>query len=172
MNDTIEPLYALADEAGLQRHWRDADGRDHVVADETLVTILAALGHKAGTARQIAASRKALQQERERLPAMVVADAGQPIALPGPCQKAELTGEDGTIKPLEWRDGIAHGDYVVQRFAMIENSGRETNCIGFNRNTAAPNGRPRSRLYGYVCNVGRGQLEDGSVIAFIDAIDD
>lgn len=105
MTDTIEPLHALADEAGLQRHWRDADGRDHVVPDGTLVTILAALGHKAATPRQIAASRKALQQERERLPAMVVADADQPIALPVSCQKAELTGADGTNRPLEWRDG-------------------------------------------------------------------
>jgi hypothetical protein len=73
---------------------------------------------------------------------------------------------------VEWRDGVPHEGYTVQRFATIENSGRETNCVGFSRNTAAPNGRPRSRLYGYICMAGRGELEEESVVAFIGAIDD
>jgi hypothetical protein len=78
--------------------------------------------------------------------------------------------EDG--QRTEWREGIPYDNYEVQRFATIESSGRETNCVAFNRITAAPNGRPRSRLYGYICMVGRGQLEQDSVIAFIEAIDD
>ena len=78
--------------------------------------------------------------------------------------------EDG--QRTEWREDIPVDDHEVQRFVTIESSGRETNCVAFNRITAAPNGRPRSRLYGYICTVGRGQLEDDSVIAFIEAVDD
>lgn len=72
---------------------------------------------------------------------------------------------------LDWREGIGVDGYTAKRFAMVENSGRETNCIGFSENTAAPNGQPRTRLYGYLCNAGSGEIEDAAVTSFIAAID-
>lgn len=105
MSESTDPLHALAAEAGLQRQWRDVYGREHVVAEEALVTILAALGHKAGDARQITASRKALKEERASLPALVVSDAGMAIPLPSTCQKVSITRPDGTQIDLEIRDG-------------------------------------------------------------------
>jgi hypothetical protein len=72
---------------------------------------------------------------------------------------------------ISWREGVGYEGYSVKRFAMVESSGRETNCVAFNQNTAAPNGRPRTRLYGYLCNAGRGEIEDDSLANFIAAID-
>lgn len=72
---------------------------------------------------------------------------------------------------LDWRDGVGVDGYTAKRFAMVESSGRETNCIGFSENTAAPNGQPRARLYGYLCNAGSGEIEDAKVTSFIAAID-
>ncbi len=77
MDHQIEPLHVLAAAAGLQRHWRDVDGREHVVADGTLVAVLAALGFKAGNKRAIARSLALIEAEHYRLPALVVAEAGR-----------------------------------------------------------------------------------------------
>ncbi len=101
-----ESLYALAEAAGLQREWRDVDGREHVVPDATLTAILAALGYRTGSPRQIASSMKALQREQESLPALLVADAGQPIDVPHRCQSVEIAEADGTRSTLELRDGL------------------------------------------------------------------
>ncbi len=73
---------------------------------------------------------------------------------------------------ITWHEGVGFDGYTVKRFATVENSGRETNCVAFNRNTPAPNGRPRTRLYGYICNAGRGEVEDDSLATFIAAIDE
>lgn len=106
MNDAMKPLHALAEAAGLQRHWRDVDGRDHIVPDATLIAILKALGHKADSPRQIAASMKRLRAERESLPPLVVADAGGRIALPFACLRAEVTLADGKSALLDCPDGV------------------------------------------------------------------
>ena len=105
MSDATEALHALAESAGLQRHWRDVDGRDHTVPDATLIAILKALGHKADSPRQIAGSMKRLEADRES-PPLVVADAGGEIALPFACLRAEVTLADGERAPLECRSGV------------------------------------------------------------------
>ncbi|MGB3797638.1 MAG: 4-alpha-glucanotransferase, partial [Alteraurantiacibacter sp.] len=105
MSDRIEPLHALAHAAGLQRQWRDVDGQDHIVPDATLSAVLTALGHKVGSSRDIANSCAALQREHARISALIVADAGGQIALPRPCQRGEIINPDGTVVPLEMRDG-------------------------------------------------------------------
>lgn len=80
MEPPANPLHRLAEARGLARHWRDADGQDHVVSDERLEAILAALGDPAGEAA---------------LPALLTADAGGAIALPFAPARAEATGEAG-----------------------------------------------------------------------------
>ncbi|QZH76577.1 MAG: 4-alpha-glucanotransferase [Erythrobacter sp.] len=102
----MEPLHALAAAAGLQRHWRDVDGREHVVADATLVSVLGALGFKAANKRQIARSLALIEAEHYRLAALVVAEAGEAIALPFTCGEALVRRWDGAEKTLDCQDGV------------------------------------------------------------------
>ncbi|QIG53180.1 4-alpha-glucanotransferase [Altererythrobacter sp. BO-6] len=94
------PLHALAKACGLAREWRDVEGREQKVSDEVLTAILGALGHPSESEAQIAHSLGALKQREQRLPAMLVADAGQAIALPVTGTTAELVDESGMTRPL------------------------------------------------------------------------
>jgi hypothetical protein len=73
---------------------------------------------------------------------------------------------------LVWKDSFDLDGYSVQRFSSISSSERERNCVGFSRNSPAQNGRPKHRLYGFVCTTGAGHLENDSVIAFVKSVDD
>ncbi len=96
----MEQLHALAQAAGVAREWTDVDGRQQMVADDALAAVLAALGHEAGSARQIARSLAAAEERRFALPPMLVADCGASIPLPFTPARAEATGEDGITRPL------------------------------------------------------------------------
>jgi 4-alpha-glucanotransferase len=96
----MEQLHALAQAAGVAREWTDVDGRQQMVADDALAAVLAALGHAAGSARQIARSLAAVEERRAALPPMLVADCGAGIPLPFSPARAEATGEDGITRPL------------------------------------------------------------------------
>jgi len=96
----MEQLHALAQAAGIAREWTDVDGHCHIVADHALVAVLAALGHEAGSARQIARSLAAIEQRSRELPPMLVADCGASIMLPMTAIHAEATGENGVTRPL------------------------------------------------------------------------
>jgi 4-alpha-glucanotransferase len=96
----MEQLHALAQAAGVARDWTDVEGRHQVVSDAALAAVLAALGHEAASARQIARSLAAIEAQRAALPAMLVADCGATVALPFTPNRAEVTGEDGLTHPL------------------------------------------------------------------------
>lgn len=96
----MEQLHALAQAAGVAREWTDVDGRQQIVADDALAAVLTALGHEAGSARQMARSLAAVGQRRAALPPMLVADCGASIPLPFAPSRAEATGEDGGTRPL------------------------------------------------------------------------
>jgi 4-alpha-glucanotransferase len=96
----MEQLHALAQAAGVAREWTDVDGRQQMVADDALAAVLAALGHAAGSARQIARSLAAVEERRAALPPMFVADCGASIPLSFTPARAEATGEDGVTRPL------------------------------------------------------------------------
>ena len=72
---------------------------------------------------------------------------------------------------LAWREGIGVDGFTAKRFAIVADSGRETNCVGFSENSSSPSGRPHSRLYGYLCNAESGEIEDAKLTSFIAAID-
>lgn len=93
-------LHALARMCGLAREWTDVEGRTQVVGDAALAAVLTALGHDAGSERQIARSLAALAERQAEWPVMLVADAGAGIALPLAATRAEATGEDGGTRPL------------------------------------------------------------------------
>lgn len=85
----IDTLHDLAAACGLARHWRDLDGHEQVVPDETLAAILEGLGYAVGT------DPAAITDQRGRLPRMLVVDAGERVALPFAHGDVEATGEDG-----------------------------------------------------------------------------
>lgn len=105
MAASTHPLHALAEACGLARHWRDVDGREQQVSDEVLAMILAALGHDAASDAQVRRSLETIAARAQALPAMLVANAGAPIALPFAVQRAELTGEDGVTRQLRIEGG-------------------------------------------------------------------
>ncbi|HTW27321.1 MAG TPA: 4-alpha-glucanotransferase [Acetobacteraceae bacterium] len=88
-------LRALAHEAGLQLHWRDAFGADHEVIPETLRAVLATLGLPAASEAQIEASRAQLRQEATSLPPLVTAECGEPAILPVAPGRFRLDFEEG-----------------------------------------------------------------------------
>ena len=69
----MEHLHALAQACGLAREWTDVEGRGQQVDDAALAAVLTALGHEAGSERQIARSLAAVEARRAHLPAMLVA---------------------------------------------------------------------------------------------------
>jgi 4-alpha-glucanotransferase len=96
----MEQLHALAQACGVAREWTSVDGRHQTVGDAGLAAVLEALGHEAGSARQIARSLAAAAERADQLPPMLVADCGGLIALPFPATSAEATGEDGVTRPI------------------------------------------------------------------------
>lgn len=96
----MEQLHALAQAAGVAREWTDVEGRSQVVGDTALAAVLAALGHEAGSERQIVRSLAVIAEQRRALPAMLAADCGATIILPSAFTSAEATGEDGVTRAL------------------------------------------------------------------------
>ena len=98
-----EPLHdldALAVAAGVARHWRDVEGRDHAVDNAALAAILHALGHETGSSRQIGRSIAALAETARGVPPMIVTEVGLATAIPVGTVRAELTGDDGVSRPV------------------------------------------------------------------------
>ncbi len=101
-------LDALAQAAGIIRHFHDGAGRATRAPDETLIAILAAMGIVAETGAQVRAALKRLQAGR-RLPQWAVATPGVPLEIPvrGPSDWV-LELEDGQL-----REGRADGVIVL-----------------------------------------------------------
>lgn len=105
-------LHALAEAAGLARVWQDANGREHVVADAALISILTALGHPCDTDGAACDSIAALAEDRRRPPAFLSIDVDTPLALPSSLSesdKAELQLEDGSTRALPVVRGVLPG---------------------------------------------------------------
>lgn len=88
-------LHRLAAAAGLQRQWRDVEGQEREIADESLAAILDALGYPAASGTGIRAGIERIAQDSRGLPAMIVTQTGQPTPLPTGAEQAELTDEHG-----------------------------------------------------------------------------
>jgi len=80
----MSALHALAAAAGIAIRWRDVNGADHVVSDDSLRAVLAAIDFPAGSEAEIADSLATLQREAGRAaPALITAFVGDKIHLPG-----------------------------------------------------------------------------------------
>lgn len=105
-----DAVMLLAQAAGLSREWTDAYGKPQTTSVDTMRAILAALGFACSTEADCRDSIAQLSRgERESLPPLITAVAGQPLAL---ADRPELSGqpyrlelEDGTIREGRFADG-------------------------------------------------------------------
>ncbi|UGB39629.1 4-alpha-glucanotransferase [Frateuria soli] len=110
MSELDARLAELADLAGVDVHWRDANDRPQKVAPPTLRAVLDALGLPCANEDDIDASLDRLRREREdtRLPRLRVADAGQSFALPRAGTQRRYRIEDEQGSPVG--EGIVPAD--------------------------------------------------------------
>jgi 4-alpha-glucanotransferase len=99
-----ERLIALATEAGLMVRWTDASGRSQKVGNDTLKSVLHALGLPAGTSGQIADSRARLRHDAMAWRPLIIARAGEQVQLPA-CRHAELVLASGKRRTLHLEAG-------------------------------------------------------------------
>ena len=120
----MSELHALAAAIGLVRVWWDVAGRQQEVTDEALGAIATALGYPADSAAAIALSLARIEDERQRPPVLLVADAGQPIQIPSSLTRADLIADDGTSRSLSIEGGylpaIAEPGYYRLSFGRHE----------------------------------------------------
>ena len=123
-----EAIVALAGEAGLEVHWKDARGNPQTVGINTLRAVLSGLDLPVGSRREIADSRARLLHEKTRTPSLIVARAGETVFLDGG-KFARIEAEDGTIKPLRLhKSGNGRVRFRAPRepgYYRIESGGRE-----------------------------------------------
>ena len=93
-----QDLHELAYAAGVQVHWRDVNGIDQSVHDDSLRAVLAAIGFPAASGQQIQASREALRHESENTsPPLITTDLGMPTPVSGPAGPYQITLESGGV---------------------------------------------------------------------------
>lgn len=104
-----DPLWQLAERAGLQVRWRDAWSRAQTLSEDALHAVLTALSLPCGTPGECEASRARLAADdaAHPLPPLMTADQNRPVKVPWahtlPQRPYRLELEDGTVV-----DGIAH----------------------------------------------------------------
>lgn len=100
----VTEIQALAQALGLSLAWRDLTGTEYIIPEDRLARIAAALGFDGSSAAAIRCSLAQLADEATRPPALMTAEAGQPLQLPaalvGRRKTAEITGEDGQTRRL------------------------------------------------------------------------
>jgi 4-alpha-glucanotransferase len=99
-------LHTLAQAAGIEITWRDVEGNNHSISDDSLHAVLAALGLPAATPAQIRDSQAAINNEATRTPPpLITASLHHPIPIQGHPGRFRITLESGFII-----DGMAaHG---------------------------------------------------------------
>ncbi|SEV88261.1 4-alpha-glucanotransferase [Luteibacter sp. 329MFSha] len=102
MNASLDDrLAVLAEQAGIDVHWRDALDRPQVTPPDTLRAVLRALGLAADNADDIEASLRRIEDERSgrEIPRLLTADAAGRLALPAsPRGRAwKILREDGGV---------------------------------------------------------------------------
>lgn len=93
-NAAYSDLHMLADELGIQRRWRDVNGRVNSVADDAIGIISAALGYPSSSAAEIAQSLESVRALKLRLPKLITGEVGAPIPVPAAMLEACLTDAD------------------------------------------------------------------------------
>ncbi len=109
-------LVQLAEQAGIDVHWQDANGRARQVSEPILRAVLDRLGLPCANADDVAASLEQLRREREGsdLPRLLTAEAGQPFALPARPADRSYVLHDARQRPVrEGRLMAGDGELVA-----------------------------------------------------------
>ena len=124
---SVETIDKLATAAGIAGEWFDVAGKRTVVAEETKIALLTALGLDVKSEAQARDSLTRLvdDAERRRLPFSLVLRLGEPLVAPlrdvASATDARIVREDGAVAewPVEPADGVrrelADGRSVVER---------------------------------------------------------
>ncbi len=93
-----QDLHELAYAAGIEVHWRDVNGNDQRVHDDSLRAVLAAIGFPAESGHQIHESMAALRHEADN-PArpLITTDLGAPTPVSGEPGPYRITLESGQV---------------------------------------------------------------------------
>jgi len=119
-------LHNLARDAGIEIEWRDVNGADHTVPDDTMRAILAAIGFPAATERQIAESIHTLREEtRQHSLPLITTTVNIRITLSGSPGPYRLTLENGDVI-----DGLAQAEAGGITLAAISEPGYHRLEIG------------------------------------------
>jgi 4-alpha-glucanotransferase len=93
-----EDLHELAYAAGIEVHWRDVNGIDQRVSDDSLRAVLATLDFPAENGHQIRDSMHALRHEAEHAARpLITTDLGLPTPVNGPPGPYRITLESGQV---------------------------------------------------------------------------
>lgn len=110
-------LHHLAAAAGIEISWRDVDGVERTVSDDSLAALLAAIGLPAYSMEQIAASHESLRiGASEGLPSLITADLNTPIDIKNIYGDYSITLESGAllqglVQPGDSLPGISEPGY-------------------------------------------------------------
>jgi 4-alpha-glucanotransferase len=120
-----QELSELARDAGIQVAWRDVNGAEKKVSDESVKALLAAIGLPAETAAQIAECRHRLEEEKLRLAPLLTADVGEQIAVSSFSGRFKVWLESGGVFDGEFSEqhtlpGIFEPGYHRLEFAGNE----------------------------------------------------
>lgn len=138
-------LIDLAKDAGLEPSWVDFKGETQQVSPDSLRAVLTAMDLPCGSDEDIAASRRLLAQEADKLEALLVGTCGQAVALAGVSGPGEFQLEDGTRRPATLRDGqlvmpdetgyhtLSIGDQVIAVAAAPETCWQIRDVVGHSR---------------------------------------
>jgi 4-alpha-glucanotransferase len=103
-------LRELAGAAGIEVRWTGADEHPRELDEDSLLALLAALELPAASAAQRRESRQRLAEEAAAGPALLTADAGAPLALPGP--------------PRPGLGGLLQDEQGIARDVRLDQAGR------------------------------------------------
>ncbi len=102
-----EDLHELAYAAGIEVHWRDVNGNDQRVSDDSLRAVLATLDFPAENRAQIRDSMHALRHEAEHAARpLITTEIGLPTPVNGPPGPYQITLESGQV--LSGHAGLGH----------------------------------------------------------------
>lgn len=138
MERGILMLHDLARAAGISVEWQDVAGQRHMVSDDTLVHVLAALGIPASSEAQMREGFERIGTSRDDAPAFLTADAGSTLKLPVATREAHavLVDEAGMETAFPITDGAIRAPERPGMYRM--HAGGQTIALAIAPRTCLP----------------------------------
>lgn len=100
-DEQYSDLYVLASELGIQREWRDVNGRVNYVGDGAIKQICKALGYPASSTPEVTASLENVRHLKLKLPKLITTEVGMPTPIPPAMIGAFLTDAGGAKTSIQ-----------------------------------------------------------------------